>query len=214
VDVGSFVKVVLFGLAGGVIGALTGMVLASVYAAATSIPAREGGPGAFAAAIGFLAGVAGLIAGALYGMHRVAGASWIRIGGSVMLAFAALALVFVGYRWYYTHSQAYFTRMHGNVPLEIEVRSASETPARVQAVLIEGDTGGAMPVEWDESGRRGTARIWQVTRNRKLLLEGKQAMRLDDLPSFPGEDTDWSKWTAVPGSSGVELRYRIRVAGS
>jgi hypothetical protein len=192
-----------------VIGAIAGMVLASLYAAATSMPSREGGPGAFAVAIGFMLGGTGLVAGTVYGLYRVAGVSWVRIGGSVALAFAALALVFVGYRWYFTHSQAYFTRKHGNVPLEIEIRSKSNASARVQAALVEGDSGGAMPVEWDESGRLGTARLWQVTRNRRLMLDGKP-LRLD-LPAFPGEDTDWSPWTAVQGVAGLELRYRIRL---
>jgi hypothetical protein len=208
--VGSFVKVVVFGVAGGVIGALAGMVLASVYAAATSMPAREGGPGGFAVAIGFVAGIAGLVAGTVYGMYRVAGMSGIRIGGWVALAFGGLALAFVGYRWYYTHSQDYFMRKHGSVPLEVEVRGAAAhlpTTARVQATLVEGPAGAAMPVEWNDTGRTGVARLWRVTGDRKLVVDG-QTVRLD-LPSFPGESTDWSAWVAVGKAGTVELRYRI-----
>jgi hypothetical protein len=203
-----FLRTIGWGFAGGAAGFLIGAIGASVVAAMMRMPAREGGPGFFAIGIGFFAGFAGMIAGMVYAQYT--SGTPLR---SITLGFAVIVLLIAGsicaYRyWYVTRSQAYFTRMHGSIPLLFEIRTVPGQ--RVQAATLEGISG---TLEGDGELLAGSVRLYRVTSERNLelrLVDGTTQTFPIALPVNPSRASGrpWSEW--VTGSGGSALRYRVQ----
>jgi hypothetical protein len=189
--------------AGAVAGFLIGAVGASIAAAAMHMPGREGGPGYFALGIGMLTGIAGFFVGLVYSAHvrgfgAARGMVWIVAG----LGAIGLSLGFA--RWRYVNSQEYFTRKYGSAVLEFEVKPS--LPAGGSVALLEGGSSPSQ-AEWSVPGTMGQARIFQVTKDRKLIFRtdaGSEEIRLE-VDRFP-TSRDWSEWSAGRQWS---VRYRV-----
>ena len=189
--------------AGAVAGFLIGAVGASIAAAAMHMPGREGAPGYFALGIGILTGIAGFFAGVIYSAHvrgygAARGMVWLVAGiGAIGLS---LGLA----RWRYVNSQEYFTRKYGSAVLEFEVRPP--LPAGGSVALLEGGSSPSQ-AEWSVPGTTGQTRIFQVTKDRKLILQtaaGCEEVRIE-MDRFP-TSRDWSGWS---GGKQWSVRYRV-----
>jgi hypothetical protein len=217
---------VLFGIGGMIIGAIG----ASIFAADTSMPTREGGPGFFAMAIGIFAGFGGAIAGFIYALAS-RGVPVNRIGIGAVVVAATIALSFLTFRFFYTRSQAYLTDHYGSVPMQFEI----QVPGGGAAIATEGiavslDEGNSEaqaatltathPSE-DQGGKQvitGQVYLWRVTSKRSLRLElpggGQSRTFKVDLPAFPVSErklreSKWSAWTSNPEDPGYRIRYRV-----
>jgi hypothetical protein len=189
--------------AGAVAGFLIGAVGASIAAAAMHMPGREGGPGYFALGIGILTAIAGFFAGVVYSAHvRGYGAARSMVWIVAVLGAIGLSLGFA--RWRYVNSQEYFIRRYSSVVLEFEVQPP--LPAGGSVALLE-DGSSPSPAEWSVPGTRGQARIFQVTKDRKLILQtvaGSEEIRLE-VDRFP-TSREWSDWS---GGKEWSVRYRV-----
>ncbi len=216
----------LFGIGGALLGTIVGAIIAS----AINMPAREGGPGYFAIAIGIFLGLACAIGGFFYTLIS-AGLSTTRIGLGTVAAFATLALGLVTFRWFYRHSQAYFTSTYSSVPLEFEVLLPVGSPRETEGFAMafdEGDGDNRIGTWTDDEGDvksvegrnvlAGYVPLYKVTSKRSLLLQlpkgsGIQTFRVK-LPSYPidiKKKGKWSEWESAASGGDYRIRYRVRM---
>jgi hypothetical protein len=217
---------VLFGIGGLIVGAIG----ASIFAAATSMPSREGGPGFFAIAIGIFAGFAAAVGGFIYALSS-SGVSVSRIGWGALAVVVAIGLSFATFRFFYTRSQAYLTDHYGSVTMQFEIlmpAAVGDAGKPVVEFFEEGDSEPrqAESLELQPAGDMrgaqvlaGIVYVGRVTSNRSLRVKrsGQLSSPLTfpvDLPRFPANekslrDAKWSGWANHREDSSWRIRYRV-----
>jgi len=216
------VRIAIFTLAGGTAGFVLGATAASVAAAVLRMSRMEGGVGAFAAGIGLLSGLLGMVVTLLAMLHSrgVTGAALVRGTLASLAGVAALAAVA---HWCYGHSQDRFTKKYGSVQLQFELRprAGERMTGDLPAAEVREDDANVQAA-WDtesqsqspgDSVLSGNARLYRLTSKRELIVRAPgQPTRIFALtiPRDPsGASAGWSPWSNPATGANWSIRYRV-----
>ena len=216
------IRVVIFTLAGGAAGFVLGATAASVAAAVLHMSRIEGGVGVFAAGIGLLSGLLGMVVTLLATLHS-RGVAPTGLFRGILAVLAGGALVVALAHWSYGQSQDRFTKKYGSVELQFEIlpRAREQVTAEFPAAEVrEGDLHGNPT--WDTANQEqlsgasllsGSMRLYRLTPRRELTVRepgGPTRTFPLAMPRDPSRaSADWSPWSSPATGANWSIRYRV-----